>query len=75
SEAESVPNSHYWPTAIRASALAHLDRIDEAKRALAELRAARPGITCEFVRERLFYLRDQDQIETYVSGLRKAGLS
>ncbi len=74
SEAESVPNSHYWPTAIRASALAHLDRMEEAKRAVAQLQAARPGITSDFVRSRLFYLRDADQIETYVSGLQKAGL-
>ncbi|MDA5092844.1 BTAD domain-containing putative transcriptional regulator [Aliiroseovarius sp. KMU-50] len=73
-EAETVPNSHYWPIAIRASALAHLGRMGEAKRAVADLQSARPGITSDFVRERLFYLRDADQIEIYVSGLQKAGL-
>ncbi len=72
--AEAMPNSHYWATAIRASALAHLDRIDEAAQAVADLRSARPGITAEFVRSRLFYLRDPAQVETYVSGLQKAGL-
>ena len=74
-EAESVPNAHYWPTAIRASALAHDGRMDEAVAALDELKSRRPGITADFVRERLFYLRDPDQVDVYVSGLEKAGLT
>ncbi len=74
-EAEAMPNSHYWATAIRASALAHLGRMDDATRALDALREARPGITADFVRSRLFYLKDPAQVETYVSGLQKAGLS
>lgn len=73
-EAEAMPNSHYWATAIRASALAHMGRDDEAARALDELRQKRPGITCDFVESRLFYLKDPGQVETYVGGLRKAGL-
>ena len=73
-EAESVPNSHYWPTAIRVSALAHMDRMAEATSALKHLKERRPGITADFVESRLFYLKDPQQIETYVSGLRKAGL-
>ena len=74
-EAEAVPNSHYWATAIRASALAHLGDLAKAKEAVAELRRQRPGISSEFVRDRLFYLKDPEQVETYVSGLEKAGLS
>ena len=73
-EAESVPNSHYWPTAIRASALAHLERTKDAADAVASLERQRPGITRDFVRSRLFYLRDPEQIDLYVSGLQKAGL-
>ncbi len=73
-EAETVPNSHYWPTAIRASALAHLDRKEDAAAAVASLKRQRPGITRDFVRQRLFYLRDPNQIDLYVSGLEKAGL-
>jgi tetratricopeptide (TPR) repeat protein len=72
--AEAVPNSHYWATAIRTSALGHLGKVEEAERARDELDARRPGITCDFVRERLFYLRDPAQIETYVQGLSAAGL-
>ncbi len=73
-QAESVPNAHYWATAIRTSALGHLGEFERATSALAELKEKRPGITCDWVRERLFYLRDPDQVEIYVEGLRKAGL-
>lgn len=74
-EAEAMPNAHYWPTAIRASALAHAGREREAEAALERLIDMRPGLTCNFVESRLFYLRCPGQVETYVSGLRKAGLS
>jgi DNA-binding SARP family transcriptional activator/Tfp pilus assembly protein PilF len=75
SRAESVPNSHYWPSAIRASALAHLGEMEKAGEAITHLKKLRPGIDSSFVRERLFYLKDQSQIDTYVSGLEKAGLA
>ena len=42
--------------------------------AVQHLKNLRPGIDCDFVRERLFYLRDADQIDLYVSGLAAAGL-
>ena len=42
--------------------------------ALGALREAVPGIDCAYVRSRLFYLRDPSQIETYLAGLRAAGL-
>ena len=74
-EAATVPNAHYWPTAIRASALAHGGRMEEARAALDQLRDLRPGITCDFVRDRLFYLKDPGQVDAYVSGLAKAGLA
>ena len=73
-EAEATPNSHYWATAIRASALAHMGKMEDAKGALASLRKARPGITADFVRSRLFYLKDPEQVDIYVGGLEKAGL-
>ncbi|MEL6204224.1 MAG: BTAD domain-containing putative transcriptional regulator [Pseudomonadota bacterium] len=73
-EAEAMPNSHYWATAIRASALAHMGRTEDATRAVEMLRRARPGITADFVRSRLFYLRNPAQLEAYVSGLQMAGL-
>lgn len=72
--AEAMPNAHYWPTAVRAAALAYRGLKSEADAALTRLKEMRPGITCDFVKSRLFYLKDRAQIETYVSGLRLAGL-
>ncbi|KMW56911.1 hypothetical protein AIOL_001868 [Candidatus Rhodobacter oscarellae] len=74
-EAEAVPNAHYWATAIRAAALAHMGQLDQARSAIDDLLRQRPGISCDFVRERLFYLTDPEQINVYISGLQKAGLS
>lgn len=73
-EAEAVPNSHYWPVAIRASALANKGDLEGARAALDRLRNLRPGITLKFVKERLFYLRDPNQVSIYLDGLKKAGL-
>jgi len=73
-EAEAMPNAHYWPTAIRVSALAHAGRDKQAAAALNRLREMRPGISSDFVKSRLFYLRDAAQVEVYISGLQKAGL-
>ena len=75
SEAETVPNAHYWPTAILVSALANKGDMARAKDALARLLKLRPGITRDFVRQRLFYLRDPNQIDLYLEGLEKAGLA
>lgn len=73
-QAAAVPNAHYWPTAIRASALAHMGAAEKAADAVKTLQSLRPGIDCAFVRERLFYLRDPSQVDLYVEGLQKAGL-
>lgn len=72
--AEAVPNSHYWATATKASALAHDGDMQAAQAAVDELRRKCPGITCNFVKERLFYLKDDSQRAAYVEGLREAGL-
>lgn len=74
SEAIQEPNCHFWAQALLASALGHLGRREQARPALDALRRAVPGITCDFVRKQLFYLRDKSQVETYVSGLSAAGL-
>lgn len=73
-QAEAVPNSHYWATAVRASSLGNLGKEPQAAEAVAELRKRRPGITLHRVRERLFYLRDPEQMGVYLKGLRRAGL-
>lgn len=73
--AEAVPNSHCWTTAVRTSALGHMGREKETAQALKELLANQPDLTCDYVRERLFYLKDPEQIDIYIEGLKKAGLT
>jgi adenylate cyclase len=63
-----------WPTrAYLASALAHLDRLDEARRALDEMNEIKPGITIEFVRQHT-PVTDTGYMDHLLDGLRKAGL-
>jgi hypothetical protein len=69
-----VPNAHYGANLALISALGHLGRKDECDAALAELSRVRPDLCCNLARERLFYLKDQGQLEHYIEGLRKAGL-
>ncbi len=72
--AYNIPNCQYWTTAHRAVALAFLDRIEEAKSTTEKLLQLMPQFSCSFAREKLFYLRQKEQIEKYLSGLRLAGV-
>jgi TolB-like protein/Flp pilus assembly protein TadD len=74
-KATRVPNCHYWPFAHRVAALGYLQRPAELTAAVAELMRRKPGFTCAFARERLFYIKESAHIEQYVEGLRRAGLS
>lgn len=73
-KAASIANCQYWTRAHRAVALAHLDRLDEARQAGERLLREMPRFSCRFAREKLFYLREQDQVEGYLQGLRLAGI-
>jgi TolB-like protein/DNA-binding winged helix-turn-helix (wHTH) protein/Tfp pilus assembly protein PilF len=70
-----VPNAHYWAFAHRVSALGHLKRSGEAVAAIRDLLQRKPDFSSTFARKRLFYLNDRDQLELYVEGLRRAGIS
>jgi TolB-like protein/Tfp pilus assembly protein PilF len=69
-----VPNSHYWPLAHRVSALGILQRTEDLPAAVAELLQRKPGFTCSYARERLFYVKDPGHLERYIDGLRRAGI-
>jgi tetratricopeptide (TPR) repeat protein len=71
-KATRVPNCHYWPFAHRVAALGHLQR--ELPGAIADLLERKPGFSCAYARERLFYIKDPQHLERYLEGLRKAGL-
>ena len=72
--ASAIPNCQYWTTAHKVVAFAHLDRQTEAQLACNKLLEELPVFSCAFAREKLFYLRKQEQIELYISGLQKAGI-
>ena len=46
----------------------------QAESAVKELIQSKPEFSVEFARQHLFYVKRPDQIETYIDGLRKAGL-
>ena len=69
-----VPNCQYWANAHLAAALGHLNRAAEAKAALQDLMARKPGFTVGYARDHLFYIEDARQLDRYLDGLRKAGV-
>jgi len=64
-----------WDTTYRvmASALAHLERMDEAAAAVTRLCELAPNLTVSGLRER-WPLRNKDKLEMILDGLRRAGL-
>ncbi len=74
-KAVQVPNSQYWAKAHLVAALGHIGDQDQTQSAVDDLRRTKPEFSLDFARERLFYLKRSDQIETYIEGLRKAGIS
>jgi len=69
-----IPNAQYWARAHLVSALGHLGDRERAKRAAKQLMETKPEFSLAFAKERLFYLKQPGQIETYIDGLKKAGV-
>lgn len=70
-----IPNAQYWARAHLISALGHLGDAEQAAAAISQLMEVKPEFSIDFAREHLFYLKRADQIDTYLKGLEKAGLS
>ncbi len=75
-EAFRCPVQPQWPgKSYLVSALGHLGRQSEAKRALEKLLQLRPGITIGWIRSQGLPLSmGRDHLEDHLDGLRKAGL-
>lgn len=73
--AVQIPNAQYWARAHLVAALGHLGDEEQARAALADLTRVKPEFSLAFARERLFYLRRPEQIEAYLEGLVRSGLS
>ncbi|MBA3776507.1 MAG: tetratricopeptide repeat protein, partial [Betaproteobacteria bacterium] len=74
-KAVQTPNAHYWARAHLVAALGHLGDQTQAGSAVSDLLQTKPGFSVDFAREHLFYLKRSDQLETYLEGLRKAGVT
>jgi class 3 adenylate cyclase/TolB-like protein/predicted negative regulator of RcsB-dependent stress response len=70
-----IPKALYWAHAHLVSALGHTGDADQTGPALADLKRVKPEFTIQFARERLFYLKREEQLELYLAGLRKAGVA
>ncbi|GAB3188365.1 winged helix-turn-helix domain-containing protein [Hydrogenophaga aquatica] len=74
-QAVRTPSCHYWPFAHRVAALGHLGAEPAATSAAREqLLNIKPDFSCGWAHARLFYVRDPEQREIYIDGLRRAGL-
>lgn len=73
-KAVQTPNAQYWALAHLVSALGHLGDKVQAESALGRLMQIKPQFSVAFAKEHLFYLKRQDQLDTYFDGLRKAGV-
>jgi adenylate cyclase len=69
-----IPNATgYWSHAVKASALANLGRIDEAKQSLALALKAKPDLSIGFLEINL-PTKHAGGLDPYLEGLRKCGL-
>ena len=69
-----IPNATgYWSHAVKASALANLGRVDEAKQSLALALEAKPDLSIEFLELNL-PTKHAGGLDPYLDGLRKCGL-
>jgi hypothetical protein len=56
-------------------ALAYMGRKQEAEQCRQQLLKEMPGFNCEFARNKLFYLKRDEQIQLYIGGLKLAGVA
>ncbi|MGB5328303.1 MAG: adenylate/guanylate cyclase domain-containing protein [Gammaproteobacteria bacterium] len=69
-----IPNATgYWSHAVKASALANLGRVDEAKQSLAQAQEAKPDLSIKFLETNL-PTKHAGGLDPYLDGLRKCGL-
>jgi adenylate cyclase len=73
-QTKQIPTSTgYWSHALLAAALANLDRMAEARKALAEALKQKPDLSISFLKHNM-PTKHKDGLEPYLSGLRKSGL-
>jgi adenylate cyclase len=74
-KALGIPNCQYWAHAHKAVALAHLNRLTEARASVTSLQKELPNFSCAYAKEKMFYLTRPEQISLYLTGLKLAGVT
>lgn len=69
-----IPNAQYWAHAHLTSALGYLGDPAEFDAARQDLLQQKPEFTIAFAKQHLFYLKLPGQMQTYLEGLRLAGV-
>lgn len=72
--AVSIPNAQYWAYAHLVTALGYLGDNAACETAIRDLYRIKPEFSLEFAREHLFYLKLEDQMDSYIEGLKRAGI-
>lgn len=72
--ARGIPNYQYWTNAHRIVALSYLGRLQDTPKVIESLYRDVPGFSLSFVREKFFFLKDQQQVDHYLHGLSLAGI-
>lgn len=73
--ASEIPNCQFWTTAHKAVAFAYLGEQGRAKTQVEQLLREQPQFSRAFARNKLFYLKDEGQLNMYLDGLKLAGVS
>jgi tetratricopeptide (TPR) repeat protein len=74
-QASEIPNCQFWTTAHKAVALAYLGARDQASAQVAQLLREQPQFSRAFARKKLFYVKDEGQLNMYLEGLKLAGVA
>lgn len=72
---QRIPNAQYWAHAHLTAALGFLGDEQEIDAARRNLFQVKPEFTIKFARQQLFYLKLPGQMNTYLEGLRLAGVA
>ena len=73
-KAARIPNANHGPFAILVSLLGQTDRTEETCRAVDGLFERYPGYTVATARSDFFFCGDNELVERYLEGLRRAGV-
>jgi hypothetical protein len=75
SKADQRPNTtFFWPPALSAAALGHLDQIDRAHEFLIEARRREPTLSADTIRNTIGRYGLNSGTDQIIDGLRKAGM-